>query len=591
MNETKGRPLPRQIFLLILCLIVSLLYGFPHLLWLHENQWDYQNTIFITSFKSYDANLYLSQIKDVYDGNYRMSHVYIAEYKDAARPLWPVFPIYLAAFVGKMLHLEVQHLMVVMDFFLPPLIFILLYTLLVQLSKTKRVSALGAFVLVTLPHLARLSSVQKLGHAAANVLTSGNLSKIIPGLWHIHAYHDGFARPINPQLTVCFLLAALSFFLRSLSTSGKRNLALTIFFGLLTSYSYVYFSSFLYVFWCVFILFSLLFRQAAYAKTGLIALTGTLIGAAPFWISAFGFSDAELSQSSVMTRTHTPIITPQVMFMLACSLVTLLLIRSGKMRQLPGIFTLASLLAAVLALNHRILSGIEIQSWHYETHVLPQITLIGLILIATDIGNSTLAEPTRLFRNLLKRRSAPVRNLLYLLAFLPAIFSVAAVQRSLYYGFLRHHLGYNQQLAPALNWLNTHTEKESVVLCSIDYHTPNVVIPIYTHNNLYVAPLMGLYPVIPASEIRDRMYNIMALMGLTDRQDFERYTSNNHQGMAFEEYQQKLGKALYRELASYRADYLFYGPRERASFRTAPKSRWFLKLVYTDPDVTIYRIQ
>ena len=131
-------------FLIGLSLIISVLYGMHHLLWLHDVGWDFQNTIFITSFKPYDANHYLAQLKDVYEGHYLMSNVFIAEYKDTVPPFWPAFPFYLVTFIGKILHLDVQYIALLMDFTLPPLIFIFASTLLATIGDKKRAGHPGS---------------------------------------------------------------------------------------------------------------------------------------------------------------------------------------------------------------------------------------------------------------------------------------------------------------------------------------------------------------------------------------------------------------------------------------------------------------
>jgi uncharacterized membrane protein len=80
-------------------------------------------------------------------------------------------------------------------------------------------------------------------------------------------------------------------------------------------------------------------------------------------------------------------------------------------------------------------------------------------------------------------------------------------------------------------------------------------------------------------------------MGITTRQDFESYKLDKQIGGSFEEYKHKLARDLYTELKTYRVDYLFYGPREKASFLVDPAKTYpFLKEVYNDTVVKIYQI-
>ena len=98
MNTTKNTLSYRKkrilfrLFILILAFIISFLYGFKHLLWLNELHWDYKNAVFFTSFEAWDVDHYITQIKEVYEGNYLFSNAYLVEYKNTERSPWPRFP-------------------------------------------------------------------------------------------------------------------------------------------------------------------------------------------------------------------------------------------------------------------------------------------------------------------------------------------------------------------------------------------------------------------------------------------------------------------------------------------------------------------
>ena len=165
-------------------------------------------------------------------------------------------------------------------------------------------------------------------------------------------------------------------------------------------------------------------------------------------------------------------------------------------------------------------------------------------------------------------------------------------QYEYYHNILKPWVGYLQELAPALNWLNEHTEKESVVLGSPDHTSINSIIPIYTHNNVYVTFHSQFYTMPPLFEIQDRLYNTMYFMGITSREEFDRYLEDHwfKEGV-FEIYQDKLTKDVYSELTRYQVDYLFYGPRERQHFKIDPEKTYsFLQKVYDDGTVAIYQI-
>ena len=173
--------------------------------------------------------------------------------------------------------------------------------------------------------------------------------------------------------------------MKHLRTRRKRHLYLAILFGVITSYSYVYFSSYLYLFWIIFALSSALLKRWHDVKSTAIASGITLTLAAPFWISSFGFSNEELTQVTLLTKTHAPILTPQVFFILFLCGTTLILINTSLIRQRPGVIIFSLLFSAIGILNHRIFTGLEVQSWHYQIHILPQVTILAFVVIITEL--------------------------------------------------------------------------------------------------------------------------------------------------------------------------------------------------------------
>lgn len=59
--------------------------------------------------------------------------------------------------------------------------------------------------------------------------------------------------------------------------------------------------------------------------------------------------------------------------------------------------------------------------------------------------------------------------------------------------------------------------KEPVVLTGTNYHSEDLIISVYTHNNLYIAPLASCYPVPTFAELTDRMYHLLAFMQVSSQ--------------------------------------------------------------------------
>ncbi len=665
--------------ILVLALVVSFIYGLPHLLWLRDLHWDYQNAIFITSLaQAYDNDHYLAQIKEVYEGNYLLSNTYLAEYKNVMRPVWPVFPIYLSALLGKLFYLKVQYLAVLMDFIFPPGIFCLAYCLLYTISRRRSPAMLGAFILICFPHLTKLDT---LSTVLSRFFTNWGIQRLWESFWwndpaiaEAHCY-DCYSRIINPQLTYLFLLASLLFFFKGITTAKNKYFVLSTVFGIITSYSYVFFSSYLYAFLGIFAILAHVLNDRGYSSKALIVLSLILLCSLPFWYSVLNFSDKALNQVSAVVHDHNAIINPQVLFTLALCIIIVSHLQRGYLGKLPGIASLTMLLSAVVCLNQQIITGLHVQAFHYDHFVNPQAMILAVTLLATEFmgkrgqhhrsrqgikplavvslllyggiflvsvsvclhpsivasyfspdgkltsGLSTLLQTFYIIGVLIGvsfmalglflkkrawRRFIRIGTILYVIVLLWVSWNAVIVKFAWYQGYIKPVYGDLQALAPAVAWLNKHTEPESVILGMVGLRGQNqhistdAVIAAYTSNNVYISGHARYYAVPPMSELMDRWYNLMYVMGITSQEDFNLFINEMYgefYGMvplksSFEEYQKKLRNDVYSELTRYRLDYLIFGPRERKAFKIDPgKTYSFLRKMYDDRVVQIYQIR
>lgn len=661
------------IFLFILSAIISLLYGFKHALLLYERGWQIHDTIFFTSFEAWDVDHYLAQIKEILEGNYLLSNAYLAEYKQTERSPWPLFPNFLMAFALKLLHIEVQHLAVLMDFLLPPLIFLIAYWLLSITSSGKYAAMVGAFLLVVIPHITRIDVLAYIG---VDLLQKGFVPPILS---EAHCYYC-FSGTINPQLTYPFLLAVLLFYSKGLTTLKRRYWLLAGLFGVITSYAYVYFSSYLYAFLAVSALGFWWLKDIEYFRKSLFLLGGILLCSLPFWLPLFNFSGEEMGQMAFMQKTHRPIfsysyinthIREQILFTVFLCTLILFWIRKGTLHKIPGMLAFSLLFSGLICLEQQIITGIVVQPWHYDAYVIPQATILALTVLVMEllpkcsfhrfptqsalmyggisvIGVSLFLHPrivttylssdgilTPAFASFLrvthlgglligvsllclrllsssrfsqvwsktsfdtpgfsvfrKIFHPNVAKAFWIFVILYITYDVGLGQYAYYYQNLKPKFGYLQQLAPALNWLNEHTPPESVVFGSPDHTSTNSIIPIYTHNNVYVTFHSQFYTFPSLSQISDRLYIAMYVMGIRTQQEFDEYLEDHwfEEGI-FADYQQRFSRDVYSELTTYQVDYLLYGPRERKNFGFDPEEVYaFLEKQYDDGVVKIFRV-
>jgi hypothetical protein len=674
-----------KLFIIILALIVSFLYGLPHLLWLNDLHWDYRNAIFITSFtQCFDNGYHLARIKEIYEGHYQLSNAYLAEYKDEKSPLWAkAIPVYLVAFIGKTFHIKVHYLAVLMDFILPATIFFVVYLFLYTARAMRSTSIFGAFILVLIPHIFRLDILHSIGSRLLSVWNLQNLWRIIPPLLSDAHCYECFARKLNPQLSYLFLLLSLLFFLKGLTTLKNRYFVLSFFWGIVTTYSYVFFSSYLYVFLAISAIAFGLLKKKKYVQKSLVVLIAVILCSIPFWYSVLSFSKEEMIARNTFDKRYTPIIDSQFIFTFLTCLLIIILLRKKLINELTGVTCLALLLSGIICYNQHIVTGFHAQPFHYIWYVIPQSTILVINLLAAEYleknhtNNSSktwwfklipvmslvlyggiiltiisvFLRPTFVatylssdgilthsFTDILEKIHVygvftglvlvvsglllrkrlflclHLGTLLSILLIVYFIFDIGLVQYKRYHEYMKPEVGDLQELAPSLRWLNIHTEKESVVLGMItsvksgpSASTDNVI-TVYTHNNVYISQYARFFLVPSKSELRDRLYNLMYFMGIRSRQDFVTFMDkmwilfmeggrlsnafdDEMRTLRFEEYQRKLSKDLYSELKRYRIDYVFYGPRERSSFKVDPEEAHpFLKGLYDDGVVKIYKI-
>lgn len=579
--------------LVTLTLSVSFVYGYLHLLPLKENNWNWKDAVIFTSYISNDSYLYLAMIKEVYEGNYDLSNAFLAEYKEGDT-IWPKFPFYLTAFVGKVLHLPVQHLVILMDFTLPAIIFLFAYALLYTVSAVRSISLVGAVMLILTPRIIRLSFLSELvsrwlhGDFRPPYLTSAHILDF-----------QSFSRTINPQLTYLFLLMALFGLLKGIVDRKKGYVAFGIITGIFTSYSYPYFSTYLYVVLGLVALTSIYKKDVWSAKASLVMLGSVLVVSLPFWLTIFTATPQEAGHGHDFIKTHVPIVNIQLFVVLIFGSLIFWGWIKGWLSRLSGMIAWVLLFGGLICAEQHVVTGLHVQPWHYLANVIPQALIFSSTLVVAEYVKKPKARLHYILPQ--KRRNAVIAILIIYL-----VFDVSLGRYTLYSTFLKPTYGYLQTLEPAVRWLNAETEKESVILGSLEYGHTDGLISMYTQNNLYMSEYAKYYAIPDCNELRQRFYIVLYFMGIRSQEDYYYYlTAYQTEGHAayfymdfcppsfqeYNEYQPTLKENLYSEMTQYQVDYLFYGPMERRYFKLAPDETYtFLRKLYDDGVVAIYRI-
>lgn len=664
----KGKTVRFQLFLIGLAVGISFIYSAFHLFYLHDRGWNYTNAIVVSTFtQTRDNDFYMTQLKDIYEANYKLINPYFVEYKHDDAAARQEFPVYFIAFIGKMLHLKVQSLVILMDLLFPLLIFATAYSFFNNILFSPRISALGAFTLVMTPQLLFLP---QLWHYLQN--PSLRLYGLIPSLLlTAHGSFGTFGRMLNPQFTYLLLILSLFFFFKGLKIRNVKYYLMCAILGTILSYSYVYLSTYLY---CVIgscTLIACYLRKKWYIRDSIFTLMGIIVASLPFWYEILTSPHNELQRMSWVELQRTPILSIDVLSVLVMIGFTCFLWKSTVITDFTMMVCVAILAAGFICVNQQVITGRSVQPWHYQLYVIPESLLIASVILVSNFFQWHVRRHGRISRVLTV--SLPLNHILFIISILigilgtifhPAVltflFSFHAeadpprlLENIYHYSLLfsimlfliglsltkwnsRHfsqrvkigtlcmilwigyvmgdiflaryayyihilcpNFGDLQQLAPALNWLDQETPPESVVLSMIGkepfVHQSEAVstanlITIYTHNNVYMSEEAHLYAVPTVNELKDRVYNMMYLMGIQTPESFHQFMYRLYTSGSFEEYQQKFKYDVYQELKKYRVDYVWYGPRERQYFQINPDSYAFLHKVYDDQIVQIYQV-
>ncbi len=286
-------------------------------------------------------------------------------------------------------------------------------------------------------------------------------------------------------------------------------------------------------------------------------------------------------------------------------------------------FVIALLITNIIVLNLQVILGFSVQTDHWFSR---EIFLSLFLAYAVVLVRGYDALQTRLPR---------IRKAVTVCAWLLIL---SLVIHGIQYSYLRSKTYYTYQTIPAalmeaFTWLSEHTPSDSVVV------SPSLVtnsfIPVYTHNNIYIP--RGLNTLAPDAEIFDRLFAVYAFFGMSEDRirlildpslnneyvtwsEFEhgwekyeksgilyllsvkygskeigayQYGRHNKFTLPDDVYQTLL--ATYRAyecsdcLNKYRADYLFYGPFERAIIDTNLSAYPDLTKVYDQGGVQIFQ--
>ncbi|MCR4333511.1 MAG: hypothetical protein NUV60_00600 [Patescibacteria group bacterium] len=425
-------------------------------------------------------NSWPPRVREIMDGH-GFGSIYFKEGKSDPYLFQPLGSM-TVAYMGEAFGLNINDTLLFARFVLSFVVFLLIYSFVFLLSRSRLVALSGASVFLFADSITNLSGLKSL---LAGVSPSNFLNIDLP---------------VNPAMIyIPPFLFLVSFWLFYKKGGYKWGIASAIFLGL-NFYAYFYSWTYLYAFGGILVLLYLVQKKWSEAvRIGSVFL-GALVMAIPYGINLYRASQystfADVGMRQGILFTHAPLFVGIVV------VVALLIFLGGFPREDREryLFGLALLLAPFITMNQQILTGKIMQEAHYHWYFHKPMAVLFVIIIVFYLLS-------RLKTGWYKQTVAIV---MIVSSFALGIFiqvnsftsnrgdaGAIAIER--------------QKYGPVMDWLNQNATKEDVVLSNdpISY-----LVTIYTSLNIYYCRA-DLYSLSATNErLRDILFTLYRLRGV-----------------------------------------------------------------------------
>lgn len=426
-----------------------------------------------------DAEVYLSRIHEVSEGNVTLAQPYFSEYKNNPVILLP-FGEYIYSAFDFILPGGAAEAVVVLKFVLPAALFLLVFAFMRQVLPQDNYTAWYAFatgLLVVLGYNLFMTAFYK------------TVMQVTPGL-------PFWSRPVNPITGALFLFGFLNVLTKALHA---RSWIWFVLAGVLWGFSVGYFFSF-YLICLVFgfaFLLGLIKKEYGLLLKMLVSFGISLVIFGPLALNA---GAVEQSLRNGLLLTHQPIFS-KVLFIatVACALWVYWLYaryrKTGVFQWMQLVRVTIILVACWTALNTQILFGKTIWPGHFTQYTVP-LAYICLVLIVAVV----LQHVSSVYR----------------IIFLTVIVSfslIAGVHDVFAYKPHRNKFIEVQNYAPVLSWLKNNTEGACTVLVHEGSEKLTRSIPAYTNCDVYFSSY--IFFNVPKERIWYNYYAYLRMQGVT----------------------------------------------------------------------------
>lgn len=432
---------------IILAFAAAILVSFPQVFLRYDISDSYYGIEFMGAGD--DEASWLARAREVQDGHYSLSCVYLKDGKNDPYLIQPLGTI-ITASLGKIFSLNINDTLLAARFFFTFIIFLLIYGFVYLISQSRLISLAATLALILGRDIIGRSGIQDL-------ITEGT-----PSIRYLN-----LMRPVNPLMTYFFFFGFLLFFWLFYKKRQWRWGLLSILMLGLSFYDYFFTWTFLYIF-CGLLAIILIFQRKWHdaKRIGIVLFVAGLI-AIPYFVNIYEVSShinyEEVSQRYGLIPGHAPTLglTAIILF----GMVFMFFPRAQKERYL---FVLALSITPFIALNQQVITGKNLSNVHYHWYFAIPLFIIflstTLLLWFSEKGKKSL------------------KIVLASFIILVSIVSGILVQRGSYSINKEPIIEKQSRYGPAMSWLGKNSQKDEVVFT--DEETGYFVL-IYTPLNLF----------------------------------------------------------------------------------------------------------
>ncbi len=483
-------------FPLLTAFFVGLIFVAPHLVFLGSLGKAYRE---VPLMQTANEDFYLARIQEIVDGHPSLGSPVYFEYKNEP-PLSPPVGEFLYALPSLLFGISPVTTLLVMRFFLPALLFLVVYALIRRLSGNEigfagKATALAGALLVTLGY-------DLVDYRSLMGYLSGTSSPVHFLLW---------SRPVNPILGAIFLFSFLLCLLALLQGTLWRKSAVCgagVFLALMLG---SYFFSWGIALSVLGVLIAFLFIRKEYKNVGTLALTLPLgvVLASPYFFTVWRASESPWYAQAVLRSglflTHYPLWNK--LLLVTTFFFVVVLVGDYLLKRKEGVvfrveswhlFCSALLLGSFWVYVEQVFTGRTVWPFHFVQYTIPFCMVVFVLLM-----HHTVRERLpRLWRALI--------GFFMLASLLFGVATQVSVYRSSYVRFAEL-----QNARPLFDTLNA-LPRDSVVLQGGEGDGLwgfEGIIPAFTHCNLYDSS--SVFSLMPEERIRYNYLVRMFLKGVT----------------------------------------------------------------------------